>query len=167
MLPFLFENLDLPIRPGDKVWWVNSDPEYIPEHGPEYDPEDHPEYSPEYEELEIEGVVLMRDRLCALIDGDILEIGRDVFLSRQEAAAWANAHRKPSLRDILETAGWHENTPPESGTCYVRYPEGDIQKVYYHDGSETGGLAGFYPYRSSYSRIRRTVSGWTRLPDIF
>ena len=25
MLPFLFENLDLPIRPGDKVWWVNSD----------------------------------------------------------------------------------------------------------------------------------------------
>ena len=149
MLPFHYENLDLPIRPGDKVWWIDSDPEY----------------SPEYEELVIEGVVLMRDRLCVLADGDILEIGSEVFLSRLDAEAWADAHRKSSPKDLLDAAGWYENTPPESGNYYVRHPEGDIQKVYYHDGSETGGLAGFYPYRNSYSKIRKPVSGWTYVPD--
>ena len=149
MLRFHHENLDLPVHPGDKVWLANTDPEY----------------SNDVEEMETEGVVLLRDKICVLIDNEVLEIDRDVFLSNQEAEQWAKTHRKPFLKDILDTAGWHENPPPKSGKYYVRYPEGDIQKVYYHDGSETGGLEGFYPYRNSYSKIRKPVSGWTYVPD--
>ena len=149
MLPFHHENLNLPVHPGDKVWWPNTDTEY----------------NNDVEEMETEGVILLQDKICVLIDNEVLEIGSNVFLSKHEAQAWVDAHRKPSLQDLLNAAGWHENPPPESGKYYVRYPEGDIQKVYYHDGSETGGLAGFYPYRNSFSRIRKPVSCWTYVPD--
>ena len=151
MYSFQPENLNLPIHPGDKVWWINAD-------------SDNSNY--DYEELEIEGIVLMRDRVCVLIDGDVLDIGSDVFLSKQEALSWADAHRKPSMKDRLNAAGWHKTTPPESGSYYVRYSEGDIQKVYYHDGTRNGDCAGFYPYERSYSRIRRPVREWAYMPDV-
>lgn len=94
--------LSLPVKPGDKAYWVNTENGYI------VDPE----------QLEIEGVVLMKDRICAMIGGDVLEIGSDIFLTRKDAAAWADAHRRPSIGDLLNAAGWHKNPPPESGTYY-------------------------------------------------
>ena len=141
--------LSLPVRPGDKAFWVNTESGYI------VDPE----------QLEIEGVVLMKDRICALIGGDVLEIGSDIFLTHKDAEEWADAHRRPSIEELLDAAGWYKNTPPESGTYYARFSSGDIQKLYYHSGKEPEGIEGYYSHRRSYSRIHRPVSEWTYVPD--
>lgn len=138
--------LDLPVKPGDMAYWVDTDNGYI------VDPEP----------LEIEGVVLMKDqRICALVEGDVLEIGSDIFLTQKDAMAWADMHRRPSIYELLDASGWHKDTPPKSGSVYVRYNDGVIQKVYYHDGSENDGCEGFYPYKQSYSLIRKKIDGWT------
>lgn len=140
--------LDLPVKPGDKAYWVNTENGYI------VDPE----------LLEIEGVVLMKDRICALVGGDVLEIGSDIFITHKDAETWIDTHRKPSLNEQLDATGWHQNTPPASGFVYVRYDNGDLQKVYYHDGTENDGCKGFYPCRRSYSLIRKKITGWADVP---
>ena len=141
--------LSLPVKPGDKAYWVNTENGYI------VDPE----------QLEIEGVVLMKDRICAMIGGDVLEIGSDIFLTHKDAMAWADTHRRPSIEELLNAASWHKNTPPESGTYYVRFLNGDIQKVYYRSGREPEGISGYYSHPRSYSCIHRSVAEWTYVPD--
>ncbi len=150
MMTYEPDKYDFPVKPGDKVWWVDTGMDYSICEVPG-----------------IDGIAFLEDQLCVIIDGDLHEIGTDVFLTYEDAASWARENRKPSVWDLLETSPWHKKFPAVSGTYYVRFNNGDIQKLYYQDGTEEEYPEGFYSRRESCFRLSGQVEGWTNIPEGF
>ena len=76
----------LPVMPGDRLYSVGRN-------GIEED-----------EKYYAEGVVVTEDSLQVVLNGEVYDLGDGLFPSREEAIAWLEKNRRPSLLENLITA---------------------------------------------------------------
>ena len=74
----------LPVMPGDRLYSVTN-----------YMLDDEPYYA--------EGVVVTEDSLDVILNGEVYELGDGLFASREDALAWIEKNRRPSILENLIT----------------------------------------------------------------
>lgn len=72
----------LPVMPGDRLYSVTN-----------YMLDDEPYYA--------EGVVVTEDSLDVILNGEVYELGEGLFASREDALAWIEKNRRPTVLDHL------------------------------------------------------------------
>ena len=92
----------LPVMPGTRLYFVDTDTYEI------------------NDEDTAEGVAVMENEICVIVDGDIYSLNGPYFLTFEDAQEWIRKNRKPTLEELLERAVWHTALPSSSCDCYIK-----------------------------------------------
>ena len=74
----------LPIMPGDRLYSVTN-----------YNLDEEPYYA--------EGVVVTKDSLQVILNGEVYELGNGLFPSREEALEWIERNKRPTVLESFVT----------------------------------------------------------------
>ena len=72
----------LPVMPGDRLYGVSRN-------------------AIEDEEYYAEGVVVTEDSLQVVLNGEVYDLGDGLFASREDALAWIEKNRRPTILESL------------------------------------------------------------------
>lgn len=111
-----------------------------------------------------EGVAIMQNEICAVVDGEVVSLSGPYFLTRKAAQNWIKKNRKPTLWELLDSATWHSEFPAASCKCYIRTKKGAVRPAYF-DKAVENDFPAFLSYRGSY-RVLDNVDSWTEIPVV-